>query len=128
MFTVTMRGKVVSGVGEGRAFTSLGWARRQFREKLGFNPYAGTLNIQTIREENIELLRSSKGIQIDPPKGFLGGKCFTALIGKRIRGAVVIPDSSRHPSHVLEIIAPLSLREELNLDDGDEVDVQVWLE
>ena len=128
MVTVTLRGRVVSGVGEGRAFASLDWARRQFREKLGFNPYAGTLNIQTIREENIELLRSSKGIQIDPPKGFLGGKCFAALIGKRIYGAVVIPDSSKHPSNVLEIMAPLSLRKEFNLDDGDEVDVQVWLE
>ena len=128
MVTVTLRGKVVSGVGEGRAFTSLDWARRQFREKLGFNPYAGTLNIQTIREENIELLRSSKGIQIDPPDGFLGGKCFTALIDKRVYGAVVIPDSSKHPSNVLEIIAAVSLRKELNLDDGDMVDVQVWLE
>ena len=128
MVTVTLRGKVVSGIGEGRAFTSLDWAKRQFRGKLGFNPYAGTLNIRTIGEENIELLRSSKGIQIDPPKGFFGGKCFTALIGRRICGAVVIPDSSTHPSNVLEIIAAVSLRKELNLDDGDEVDVQVRLE
>lgn len=129
MATITLRGRVLSGVGEGRIFTNLDWAREQFQKKIGFKPYSGTLNIRLIGEnKKIRLLRSFKGIKIEPPERFFGGRCFKALIMNRISGAVVIPDSSRHPRNVLEIIAPLNLRRELNLEDGDEVDVQVWLE
>ncbi len=128
MATITLRGKVLSGVGEGSLYTELDWAREQFQERIGFRPYPGTLNIRIVGEDNIRLLRSLKGIKIEPPNGFFGGTCFTALVDKKVSGAVVIPDSSKHPTDVLEIIAPVSLRKELNLADGDEIDVQIWLE
>lgn len=129
MAAITLRGRVLSGVGEGKIFTNLDWARQQFQEKICFKPYPGTLNILLIGEdEKIRRLRSLKGIKIEPPERFFGGRCFRALIMNRIGGAIVIPDSSRHPSNVLEIIAPVNLRRELSLRDGDEVDVQVWPE
>ena len=128
MATITLRGKVLSGVGEGSLYTELDWAREQFQERIGFRPYPGTLNIRIVGEDNIRLLRSFKGIKIEPPNGFFGGTCFKALVDKKVSGAVVIPDSSKHPIDVLEIIAPVSLRKELNLADGDEIDVQIWLE
>lgn len=126
---VALKGKVFRGIGEGRTFTDLGWARRQFRDKMGFEPYPGTLNIRFSEDnEKIRLLRKSKGVKIEPPEGFLSGRCFKALIMGRVTGAVVIPDSPRYPSNVLEIIAPVNLRRKLNLDDGDEVSLEIWLE
>ncbi|HEX7593320.1 MAG TPA: DUF120 domain-containing protein [Anaerolineae bacterium] len=41
-----IRGIVCAGQGQGRSFTRLDWVRRQFRDKLGFDPYPGTLNLQ----------------------------------------------------------------------------------
>jgi len=126
---LTLRGKVVSGVGEGKIFTNLKWAKRQFQKKLGFQPYPGTLNIQIFRDyKKVKLLKSFKGVEIKPLEGFFGGRCFKAQIMEKIDGAVVIPKFSRYPSNVLEIIAPVNLRKKLNLNDGDEVKVDIWLE
>jgi len=129
MVIITLRGRVFSGVGEGRVFTTLGWARRQFRDKIGFQPYPGTLNIRLSNDdEKIRMLKSYKGIVIDPPAGLFGGRCFKALIMGRVYGAVVIPDVPGYPRNILEIIAPISLREKFNLKDGDEVNLEIWLE
>ena len=38
-------GTLCSGLGEGARFTQLPWAVREFRDKLGFEPYPGTLNL-----------------------------------------------------------------------------------
>ncbi|MFA4936532.1 MAG: DUF120 domain-containing protein, partial [Candidatus Methanoperedens sp.] len=41
-----LSGKVITGLGEGQYYISLEGYRTQFREKLGFDPYPGTLNIK----------------------------------------------------------------------------------
>lgn len=129
MVTITLKGKIFSGVGEGKAFTNLSWARKQFRDKIGFQPYPGTLNIHlSVDNEKMRYLKNLKGIEIEPQEGFFGGRCFKALIMGEVNGAIVIPDVSRYPSNVLEIVAPINLREKFNLDDGDEVNFEVWLE
>lgn len=129
MVSVTLRGKVFSGVDEGSRFINLPWVRRQIIEKVGFNPYPGTLNLRLQRSEKIEnLLKDFNGLKIEPAEGFYGGRCFKALIMGKINGAVVFPDSSRYPKNVLEVIAPFSLRKELRLKDGDEVEITVSFE
>ncbi len=129
MVIITLKGKVFSGVGEGRMFTDLSWAKKQFQDKMGFQPRSGTLNIRLSGGiEKMKLLKSFKGVEIEPPEGFFGGRCFKALIMGEVNGAVVIPDVSRYPSNVLEVIAPINLREKFNLNDGDEIDLEVWLE
>ena len=40
-----------------------------------------------------------------------------------MKGAVVRPERSSYPSTLLEIIAPVNLREALSLSDGDEVEM-----
>jgi len=128
MATITLRGKVFTGIGEGRTFTRLDWARKQFQDKMGFEPLAGTLNIQlSPDDERLKLLKSFKGIEIEPPKGFLSGRCFRALIKGQVEGAVVIPESSRYPTNVVEVIAPVNLREEFSLKDGDEIELKIKL-
>jgi riboflavin kinase len=39
---ITLRGRVSSGGGTGSFFVNLPWAKKQFKEKLGFDPYPGT--------------------------------------------------------------------------------------
>jgi riboflavin kinase len=42
-----------------------------------------------------------------------------------IRGAVIIPDRTHYPVDLLEIIAPVNLREMLGINDGDNVKIVV---
>lgn len=130
MAPLIVTGKVMSGEGAGRFFVGVDWAQEQISEKLGFDPYLGTLNVRlTEREAEMlrEVLKASKGIEIEPAKGYYGGHCFKALIMTKIKGAIIIPDKPGYPSTNLEIIAPVYLREALSLEDGDEIQVEVFL-
>ncbi len=129
---IVIRGKVFSGLGEGRYYVSLDGYKRQFIDKLGFEPYPGTLNIRIPKEELYfrRRLNCENGILIS---GFSTGdrtfgdvKAFKCKVNG-INGAVVIPQRTHYPLNVLEIIAPVKLRDALNLKDGDIVEVEVYL-
>ena len=126
---IILKGKVFSGGGTGSFFVNLPWAKKQFNEKLGFNPYPGTLNLQLSQGTDVKELRNStKGIKIMSPEGFHEGRCFKALIMEKLWGAVVVPDVPGYSHDLLEILAPVNLREALGLKDGVEIEVTVWLE
>ena len=38
-------GRLATGIGMGVTFTQLDWARNQFRERLGIEPFPGTVNV-----------------------------------------------------------------------------------
>lgn len=125
----TLKGRVFSGGGTGSLFVNLPWAKKQFKEKLGFNPYPGTLNLQLLPRTDVKELRNgTKGIKIKSPEDFHEGRCFKALIMEKLWGAVVVPEVPKYPHDLLEIIAPVNLRETLGLKDGMEIEVTVWLQ
>jgi CTP-dependent riboflavin kinase len=129
--TVRLKGKVFSGSGEGAYFTMLPWVRQQIKEKLGFAPYPGTLNVRLVGEYVgvRKLLENAKAIEISPEHGYCSGKCFKARVGgQNLACAVVLPCVENYPMDILEIIAPSNLREKLGLRDGDEVEVRITLE
>lgn len=120
-----IEGKVVKGLGEGSRYVRIPEYKAQFIERLGFVPYAGTLNLR-VRGGWGELTER-EGIGVE---GFTKGgrsfgpvKCFRARIGG-IVGAVVIPSQGRHAG-TLEFIAPVKLREVLKLADGDVVKIEL---
>ncbi|MFQ6068264.1 MAG: DUF120 domain-containing protein [Candidatus Bathyarchaeia archaeon] len=127
---VKAKGRVFTGEGVGNQFVRVVWARKQIKEKLGFDPYLGTLNIR-LSERKAKLLKKTlenlKGIEIIPAKGFFRARCFNALIMNKIKGAIVIPEKPGYPSNVLEIIAPIYLREALSLKDNDDVEIMIFL-
>ena len=128
MATLSFRGKVYTGKGEGKKFIELHWVETQIREKLGFTPYGGTLNIRLSRE-SLELkkkLDKVPCIDIVPEEGF----CRATLIRAKIAGldcAIVIPQVPAYPPDVLEVIAPVYLRSRLHLADGREAAVTLCL-
>lgn len=126
---MTLRGRVSSGGGRGNLFVNLPWAEKQFRNKLGFKPYPGTLNLQLTPGTDVKALRNTmKGIKIKAPEGFHEGRCFKALIMGKHFGAVVVPDVPGYPHDLLEILAPVNLRETLKLKDGVNIKVDVLLD
>ena len=128
MEKIILKGKVSRGGGGGSFFVSLPWARRQFKEKLGFDPYPGTLNLRLSSGKDVEKLRDiTKGVRIEPQKGFCEGRCFKALVMKKVWGAVIVPHVPNYPHDLLETLAPVNLRDALRLKDDMEVEVSVWL-
>lgn len=53
-------------------------------------------------------------------------KCFPALI-EDVRGAVLIIERTHYDSSVIEVIAPVRLRDVLHIEDGDVVTVKVFV-
>ncbi len=123
-----LKGKVFSGSGEGAKFVELSWVRRQIEDRLGFTPYAGTLNIKLTKESVTvkNSLKKANGIEISPAEGFCRGKCFHAYISN-LQCAIVIPEIKNYPADVIEVIASVNLREKLNLKNSDSVEVKVIL-
>jgi riboflavin kinase, archaea type len=129
---VVFKGKLVSGMGEGKYYTGHKGYADQFEKRLGFIAYPGTLNVEIeyIERNKIRLLRSYGGIEIDEfqaeNRTFGGVVCFKAIIDGRT-GAIVLPKRS-HYATVLECISPDNLRETLGLHDGDAVEIVVHLQ
>jgi riboflavin kinase len=125
---IELNGTVFSSRGEGRKFLELPWVKRQIKQKLGFTPYPGTLNVR-LSEEGVKrkkLLEKVHSIKVCPADGYRSGKLIKAFIGT-LECAIVIPEVAGYPKEVLEIIAPVNLRETLQLQDGGEVAVTVNL-
>ncbi|MEM1582180.1 MAG: DUF120 domain-containing protein [Candidatus Bathyarchaeia archaeon] len=132
--SITIEGRVFSGLGEGAYYVSKEEYRRQFVEKLGFDPYPGTLNLKIIGEENIRLrneLDVYPGIEIggfrNRNRTYGAVKCFHAIICGKERGAVIFAFRSHYGRDVLEVIAPVYLRDQLGLKDGDKVKIEIIL-
>jgi len=122
---------VFQGQGVGSSLVDLPWVRRQIRQKLGFKPYSGTLNIRLEKDDEKILrqkLNRARGIEINPKPGFLKANCFHALINRKIKGAVIIPEKQGYPPDMIEIIAPKFLREEIPVKDGARVTVTILLQ
>jgi riboflavin kinase len=126
----TLRGSVTSGLGEGAFYVSLEGYRRSIERLLGFTPYPGTLNVR-LDPQSVALRRyldSLPGIAIP---GFSDGvrmygsvKAFRATI-QNIGCAVILPERTHHPPEMVEVIAPVRLRDALGLKDGDLVEIEV---
>ncbi len=123
---ITFKGTVFSGRGEGRKFIALPWVKRQIEQKLGFTPYAGTLNIRLTKESALQkgMLEKAEKFEISPEKGFCTGFLIKACLGDLICG-IVLPQVPSYPQDVLEVVAAWNLRERLKLGDGREVCVAV---
>lgn len=123
------KGRVSSGRHEGETFVSFPWVKKQLTEKLYFTPYPGTLNIRLNTDEYKRgiLLEEAETKEIIPVEGFSRGRCITQVSVNGVNCAIIIPKVPGYSEDVLEIIAPINLRKELRLKDGDIVEVKVLL-
>lgn len=121
--TVILSGNVITGLGKGALFTELDWAKKQFVDKLGIDPYPGTLNIHLIENRTISNWQT---IQDTAPFTIYSSKtedcdarCYPVYIADQYTGAIVFPLIENYPSDQIEIISPVPLRQSLSLQDGD---------
>ena len=122
----TINGKIVCGLGEGAYFMSMQHYQKEIKRKLDFNAYPGTLNLKVSKKQR-GLLKNIKPIKINGfklnNKTFGGASCYKAKI-KNIKGSIIIPDLTKH-KEIIEFIAPVHIKTELNLKDGDKIKVEL---
>jgi riboflavin kinase, archaea type len=129
--TLTIGGAVASGLGEGAFYMRQKGYKDQFRKKLWFEPYEGTLNLKLTGADlaKLRILQESPGIEISgceaAGRTFGGAKCFLATAG-RVDCAVIMPIRTHH-TDVLEVISKHYLRNALGLKDGDFLELTVSL-
>ncbi len=132
--SVTLEGTLFTGLGEGAYYVTIEGYRKQFMEKLGFDPYPGTLNLKLTTEYDMKTrseLEAYPAIEIegfkDESRTFGSVKCYPAIINNKVKGAVVYALRSHYNASVLEIIAPVFLRGRLKLKDGNKVKVEILI-
>jgi riboflavin kinase, archaea type len=130
--SVTLEGTVFTGLGEGAYYISKPDYKKQLIAKLGFEPYPGTLNVKLTSDYDI---KTRKDIEAYPALEVMGFqnedrsfglvKCYLAIIGGTVKGALVTATRSHYDASVLEIVAPVCLRKQLGLKDGNKVKVEI---
>jgi riboflavin kinase len=129
-----IEGELFSGMREGGYYISEEGYKRQFKEKLGFEPYPGTLNLKLKSHSALQAkkaLQNYPGIIIEQfeNKGRTFGsvKCFKTLINDKEEGAVLLIQRTHYGEDVLEVISPERLREKMKLKDGEKVRLKIFL-
>ena len=127
-----MEGIVFTGLGEGAYYISKERYRKQFMEKLGFDPYPGTLNLKLTTDYDVKTrseLESYPAIEIEgfrnENRTFGSVKCYPSIIENEVKGALILALRSHYDISVIEVIAPVFLRKHLRLKDGHKVKVEV---
>ncbi len=130
--SVTLEGVVFTGLGEGAYYVTREYYRKQFLEKLGFDPYPGTLNLRLTTDYDFKTcseLENYPAIEIEGFKSedrtFGCVKCYPAIIENTVKGALISALRRHYDASVVEVIAPVFLRKRLKLKDGHKVKVEV---
>ena len=133
---VTLTGTVCTGMGEGQYFVSRPGYKEQFKQRLGYEPFEGTLNAELTPESarRRSAIKCLTPIEIDgwedEERTYGPAVCYPASLrltnGEQYEPAhVVAPKRTHHDSDQIEILAHDELREILSLDEGDQLTIHV---
>ncbi|MGI8834961.1 MAG: DUF120 domain-containing protein [Nitrososphaeraceae archaeon] len=131
---ITLEGRVVSGMGEGAYYMSLEGYRKQFREKLGYEPFPGTLNLKLsdpISMHSRRDLSTHPSIFIegfsDKLRTYGWVRCYPAEINYGLveNAALLILERTHYDDSTIEIIAPISIKENAKIKNGDRISISV---
>ncbi len=127
---IVIEGIITHGLGEGAYYVDI-YADR-FEEALGFRPYPGTLNVKVTNDEGRSSVKAMRKMVPLVVTGFVHeGRtfgdvtCYRVRVNGEINAAVVVAQRTHHSTDILEVIAPVNLREELGLEDGSTVTLSV---
>jgi len=130
-----IRGVIFSDLGQASEFMKLDWVQEALRRTLGFTPYPATLNLRPSGPQDAQLWeqlqRDAAGVPLVPvDDGFCSAHLYPVSLRRplaedeRVDGAVLIPAVAGYPRDKIEIVAPVRLKQELGLNDGDCLDLE----
>ena len=123
---IVIEGSIVTGLGEGAYYIDV--YSSKLKTALGFRPHLGTLNVKVTDDESRKAVSRMKNTPPLVVNGFTHeGRtfgdviCYRVKINRDIEGAVVIAQRTHHSEEILEVVAPVNIRAELNIEDNDKV-------
>ena len=129
---VELKGILVSGMGEGAYYMALKGYTKQFKSKIGYVPFPGTLNVrldQKTHQEAIKQFKTLEGIKI---KSFSDGtrtygwvKCFPAKLNNSISCELIMLERTHHDDSIIELISKTCMRKIGKLKDGSKVSIKI---
>lgn len=129
---VEFKGVIISGMGEGAYYMSLKGYTKQFKSKLGYIPFPGTLNVKLKHPEFVEAKRSLETYPAIMVEGFSDGKrtygwvkCFPARINNSVDSALILLERTHHDDSVIELISEENIKKTLKLSTGSQVTIRV---
>ncbi|MEX0657260.1 MAG: DUF120 domain-containing protein [Nitrosopumilaceae archaeon] len=129
---VELKGTLVSGMGEGAYYMSLKGYTKQFKEKLGYVPFPGTLNVKLSKKEHIETVSQFYNRDCILINGFSDEKrtygwvkCFNAKLNNLIDCELVILERTHHDNSVIELISKINIRKTAKLKDGSNLTIKI---
>lgn len=131
---IELKGTLVSGMGEGAYYMSLKGYTKQFKTKIGYIPFPGTLNVKLEKKEYIEALYhfdSLDGIKIngfsDEKRSYGWVKCFQGKLNKKINCNLIRLERTHHDPSIIELISKTNIRRSEKLSDGSKVTITIPL-
>lgn len=131
---VELKGTVISGMGEGAYYMSLKGYTKQFKTKIDYIPFPGTLNVKLHEKEyvdSIEQLSALDGVLIngfsDEKRTYGWVKCFHATLNESVDCQLIFLERTHHDNSVIELISKHNIRQKEKLKDGDTVTIKVPL-
>ena len=122
-----------SGLGEGAYYITKDAYRKQFIEKLGFDPYPGTLNIKLTSDYDTKARAELEAYPAIEIQGFKNEtrtygpvKCYPVMINNKAKGALIFAMRTHYDASVIEIIAPNFLRQQLKLKDNHKIKIEAF--
>ncbi len=138
-------GEVTEGMGEGGYYVRIKEYYEQFKEKLGFTPYYGTLNVQLsdlnkeLLEENFKNRIPVRIIGFEKEEEKEGGRvkrtfgsvdCYHCIVSRlddqdnKVNAAILKIKRTHHKKNIVEVLAAPFLRDKLKLKDGDRLRIE----
>ena len=129
---IELHGSVISGLGEGAYYMSLKGYTKQFKVKIGYVPFPGTLNIklnQLQATQIIQQLDEIDSITIDPfsdgKRTYGWVKCFHATLNNSTKCELIRLERTHHDNSVIELISKNNLRKIARLKTGSKITVKI---
>lgn len=136
--SILIIGEVTEGIHEGGYYVAIRGYFEQFKEKLGFEPYKGTLNLRLSDTDNEILREKLKNIRPIIIDGFKDlnreygpVKCFDVYISRmddkntKRKAAILDIQRTHHKENIIEILAKPYLRDYFHLKDGDKLIIEI---
>jgi len=130
--SISITGTITSGMGEGAYYMSMKGYTRQFKSKLGYVPYPGTLNVQLKEKkfsEAISQLSNYEGVKInsfnDGKRTFGWVKCFKSKINDKIDCELILLERTHHDTSIVEFIAKNNIRKSLKIGSKSNIEIKI---
>jgi riboflavin kinase len=129
---IELRGVLIAGMGEGAYYMSLKGYTKQFKTKIGYVPFPGTLNVKLDKKEHIEAVRQLNNIEGVKINGFSDGKrtygwvkCHHCTLNDRVDCQLILLERTHHDNSVIELISETDIRKKLGLKNGSELTIKI---